>query len=530
MPQAEALNTQGQAKAKDEVISYNPATMEEIGRVKNMSREEVLKEMENAKKAYDEWAALSYRERGSFILRARAYLLEHLDELAEAISKDNGKPKVEALASDVLPICDLMQYFAHNTGRVLAPHKLNIGVWEYLLRSSYMEYHPLGVVGIIAPWNFPFSIPMGQIVMALMAGNCVLFKPSSSTPIVGAKIEEVFKAANLPDGVFTHLSGKSHVGSVLVESGVDKIFFTGSVGIGKKVMEMASKNLTPLNLELGGKCPMIVCEDADLEIASSGAVWGAFFNCGQVCASVERVYVHHAIAEKFISLVVKKTKKLRLGEGTNPDIDVGPLTTEGQLECVVAHVEDAKKRGAKILTGGEKEPSLKGYFYKPTVITGIDHSFACVKEETFGPTMPIMTFRTEEEAIRLANDTTFGLTASVWTKSSARGKSIARRVRAGTVMVNNCSYTHAICQTPWGGSKESGFGRSHSNMGLFELVEPHHVHVNGTYFMKEFWWFGYGKGLYAVLKKLSCTLTEGSLWGLVKALPSLIRGLLLPKY
>ena len=256
---------------------------------------------------------------------------------------------------------------------------------------------------------------------------------------------------------------------------------------------------------------MIVCHDAPLENAARAAVWGAFSNAGQVCASVERLYVDERIAEKFIHKVVEKTRKLKQGIGINPNHDIGPLTTEAQLKLVEEHVEDARSRGAAILTGGERNREFPGYFYKPTVLTGVNHEFRCVREETFGPLLPIMTFKTEEEAVTLANDSVYGLTASVWTKDLQRGRAIAKKIRTGTVAVNECTYTYALCQTPWGGLKQSGFGRTHGQLGLLELVHIQHIHENLTSGIKDFWWFGYNLKLYATLKYLSRNLT-GNAW------------------
>ncbi len=515
--------------ARKEVVAVNPATGEEIGKVPILTEAEVRAKVARARKAFETWSKTSFAERGEMILRARRYLISHMDKAALTISQDNGKPLSEALSCEVYPILDLMSYFAKNSHKLLKPKRIGIGVWNFFLRRSVIHFKPMGVIGIISPWNFPFSIPMGEIVMALMAGNCVLHKASSSTPIVGEKIEEILKAAGLPEGVFTNLPGNSTVGTALINAKVDKILFTGSVGIGKKVMEMASKHLTPVSLELGGKDPMIVLEDADVDVASSGAVWGAFANSGQVCASVERVYVHESIAGEFTNLVVEKTKQLRQGVGQEHQVDVGPMTTESQLREVEEQVEDARRRGAKILVGGERARGLKGWFYKPTVMTGVDHSFKAVREETFGPTMPIMTFKTVEEAVRLANDSVFGLTASVWTRDMGLGYRLAREIRAGTVTVNDCVFTHGIAQTPWGGSGDSGFGRTHSYLGLMEMVEPTHIHLNPVTFQKDFWWYPYNERLYTLLKRLSRTLTTADIWGIIRSVPDMIRIALLKK-
>ncbi len=498
------------------IIDRNPATLQPLGKIEVSSPEWVQKKFQDAKKAFPGWSKLSYSERATYLLKAKEYILEHLDELAQVISQDNGKPRVEALSSDIFPICELMDYFAKNAEKILKPEKVSIGMMALLGRRSKIYYQALGVVGIISPWNFPFSIPMSGVVMALMAGNCVLLKPADATALVGIKIEEIFQAAGLPKGVFSHLPGDASTGEALLDLPLDKVVFTGSVRVGKRVMERCAQNLIPCTLELGGKDPMIVCRDANLDNAASAAVWGAFMNSGQVCASVERLYVDQDVASEFTRLVVEKTKLLKQGPSTQTNNDLGPLTTEAQLKIVEAHVEEARQRGARIVTGGKRPENMKGYFYPPTVITGVDHSFNCVKEETFGPLLPIMTFRNEDEAIKLANDSEYGLTASVWTKDLKRGRQIAQQIRTGTVTLNECTYTHALCQTPWGGLKKSGFGRTHGKMGLHDMVHVLHIHENRLPGFKDFWWFGYDGQLYETLKFL-CKHYTGSLIDKCKA-------------
>lgn len=510
------------------IISVNPATLEEIGNVPITIPEAVSELVERARRAQPVWAALSYTERGSHLLKAREYLLNNINKFARTITEDNGKPLVESLTAEIYPIADLLYYFARNTKRLFKNTRICTGVWELMFRQSRIGYQPLGVVGIVSPWNYPFSIPAGTAAMALMAGNAVLLKPSSATPLVGNKIAELFESAGLPKDVFIHLPGDAATGQALIESKVDKVVFTGSVGIGKHVMATCAKNLTPCTLELGGKDPMIVRSDAQLEHASSGAVWGAFTNSGQCCASIERVYVHESVAEAFIQKVVDKTNKLRQGLGINYDTDIGPMTTESQLKTVEAQVEEAKKQGATILTGGERNTAFKGWFYKPTVLTNVDHTFTCVRDETFGPLMPIMTYRTDEEAIELANDSSFGLNAYIWTSDIKKGRHLARQLKCGTVVINDCVYTHALPQTPWGGIKESGFGRTHSKFGLLDLVNIHHIHTNPVTFIKDMWWYRYSESAYEIFRELTKKLT-GCWCKKITALPSLIRAILREK-
>jgi succinate-semialdehyde dehydrogenase/glutarate-semialdehyde dehydrogenase len=474
-----------------EIVSFDPATGEEVGRVPLASIEDVAEALKRARSSQPAWAEQSYRERGKLVMRARRIVLAEMEEIALLISRETGKPVAEAISMELAPTLDLMQFFARRTKQLLRAEKINIGQYGLMGRTSRIVYKPLGVVGIISPWNFPWAIPLGEVVMALMAGNAVVLKPSELTPLVGLKIADVFKRAGLADGLLQVLTGDGTTGAALTEAGVDKIMFTGSVATGKRVAQSAAKTLTPVVLELGGKDPMIVLEDAEVETAASAAVWGAFSNSGQACASVERCYVHESIARQFIESVVQKTRALKQDVGTGEDTDIGSMSSERQLNVVDEHVRDAVKRGANVLTGGKRAGSQRGAFYAPTVVTKVDHTMTVMREETFGPVLPVMTFKTEDEAVRLANDSVFGLTASVWTRDARRGRRIAERIEAGTVMVNEVLYTHGIAQTPWGGMKQSGLGRTHGRLGLLELVAPQHVHVNRIARLHDFWWFNY---------------------------------------
>jgi succinate-semialdehyde dehydrogenase/glutarate-semialdehyde dehydrogenase len=511
------------------IISKNPATGETLAEVPIRTPEDVHQAVARAWTAFPHWASRRFRERGRFILDARQYILDHLEEIVEIVYKETGKPKTEALSSDVMAVLDLMTYYAQNTEKLIRPERIPLGKYTLMGRSSYVQYEPLGVIGIISPWNFPFAIPVGEVVMALMVGNTVVLKPSEYTPLVGLKIGEIFQAVGLPDGVLNVLPGDGSTGAALAEANVSKIFFTGSLATGRKVMMAAAKHLTPVVLELGGKDPMIVCRDADLEVASSAAVWGAFANSGQICASVERCYVDEAVAEPFIAKVVMKTNRLRQGPSDRLDTDIGSLSNENQLRVVEDQVSEAIARGAEVLCGGERNRSLPGYHFKPTVLTNVDHTFSLMRDETFGPVLPIMSYTTEEEAIRLANDSRYGLTASIWTRDIQRAKKLAAHLEAGTIMINEVAYTHALPQTPWGGVKQSGIGRTHSKWGLIEMVQVEHVHINRMARTKDPWWYGYSQPLYQVLVEFSQKVTSPSWWDKLTALPVMLRGQRLKK-
>jgi acyl-CoA reductase-like NAD-dependent aldehyde dehydrogenase len=515
------MSTQTLSAAKQEIVSRDPATGEDLGRVPLTEAADVVAAVKLARRAQPAWAALSFKERGRIVLKVRELLLDEMDEVAKLISRETGKPTSEALAMEVVPTLDAIYYFAKNSESLLRPQKIDIGQYGLMGRSSRIVYRPLGVIGIISPWNFPLGTPAEEVVMALLAGNAVVLKPSELTPLIGLKIGELFERAGLPKGVVQVITGDGTTGAALIDAPVDKIMFTGSVATGRRVAALAAKHLTPVVLELGGKDPMIVFDDAHLENAARGAVWGAFANAGQACASVERCYVQESVAPKFIELVLAETKLLKQ-EGL--EADIGAISSERQLRIIEEHVAEAVRDGARVLTGGGT--NLKGLFYPPTVLTSVDHSMEVMREETFGPVLPMMTFKTEAEAVQLANDSVFGLTASVWTRDIKKGRRVAELIEAGTVMVNEVLYTHGIAQTPWGGVKQSGYGRTHGRLGLLELVTPQHIHVNRITFLPDVWWFRYDVAATRLFRGLARHFTTGSILKTSRLLPQMLRRML----
>ncbi len=505
----------------DEIISFNPATGAEVGRVPQTSADDVKAAVERGRAVFQIWKKTSFKERSAYIMRAREVLLTEMDAIARLISDESGKPVAEAFSMEIAPVLDLMQYFARNTEKLLKPAKIGIGLYALLGRTSKIIYHPLGVVGIIPAWNYPFSIPLGEAVMALMAGNTVVIKPSELTPIIGLKIGEIFEKAGFPVDCVQVVSGGGATGAALVEAAPDKIMFTGSVATGKKIAAAAAKNLTSVVLELGGKDPMIVFADANLELAAGAAVWGAFCNAGQSCSSVERLYVHESVADELTRKIVEKTRALQQDGGDKETTSVGAMSSEKQIKIVEDHIEDFRAAGANIEIGGRRNPALEGLFYEPTVITNANNDMRAMQEETFGPTLPIATFATEEDAIRLANDSEFGLTASVWTRDLAKGKRVAERIEAGTVCVNEVLYTHGIGQTPWGGFKNSGRGRTHGREGLLELVQPQHIHINKVSLVPDVWWMPYTPTAVETFRGFAKYFASGSVFQTAKLLPQL---------
>jgi len=525
-----------------EIVSTNPATGEEVGRARVTTPDEVRESVERARAAFTDWKRTLFVERHRLVMNAREVILAEMDQIAHLISDESGKPFAEAIAMEIAPVLDLMQYFARNAEKMLRPKRVGIGLYGLLGRSSKVVYHPLGVIGVIPAWNYPFSIPLGETVMALMAGNTIVIKPSELTPLVGLKIGEIFEKAGAPAGLVQIVTGGGETGAALVEAGPDKIMFTGSVATGKKILAAAAKNMTPVVLELGGKDPMIVFEDANLELAAGAAVWGAFCNAGQSCSSVERLYVHERIADELTRKIVAKTRELKIGPGDREDVSIGAMSSERQAKIVEDHVNDFRENGAKIEIGGKRnadalvrnegeartKPSEDAdknvrvpLFYEPTVISGATNGMRAMQEETFGPTLPIATFKTEEEAIRLANDSEFGLTASVWTRDRARGRRVAGQIEAGSVCINEVLYTHGIGQTPWGGFKNSGRGRTHGREGLMELVQPQHIHTNSIALLPDAWWMPYSSTAVETFRGFATKFASGSILKTAGLVPQL---------
>ena len=504
-----------------EIISRDPATGEEVGRAPLTLPEEVARAVGRARSSQAAWAATSFRARGRIILRARKIILGELDEIALLISRETGKPIAEAIAMEMAPGLDLMQYFARKTESLLQRERINVGLYGWMGRTSYLVHKPIGVVGIISPWNFPWATPLAEVVMGLMAGNAVVLKPSELTPLTALKIKEVLEQAGLPDELLQVVTGDGSTGAALIGAGVNKIMFTGSVATGRRVAEAAANYLIPVVLELGGKDPMIVLEDAHIENAARGAVWGAFANCGQSCAAVERCYVNETVLQKFTDAVVAETKRLQ--QSGDKQSDLGPMSSEQQLRVVERHVYEATAQGALALTGGERTSDAAGPFFPPTVLINVNQEMNVMREETFGPVLPIMKFKTDDEAIRLANDSLYGLTASIWTNDLARGKRIAEQIDAGTVMINEALYVHAVGQTPWGGVKHSGFGRTHGRAGLLELVNQQHIHVNHFAWVPDVWWFNYTPSSGKLFRSLARRFASGSIVQTLLVLPQMIR-------
>jgi acyl-CoA reductase-like NAD-dependent aldehyde dehydrogenase len=477
------------------IPSINPATGEVLGCFEKTTSSLLPDVVARARAAYANWSKIPISHRCAMLKVLRERIFSSRDALAGAIVQESGKPRAEALFADIFVALDTAEYFSMNAERMLQPEGVPHHNLAAKAKSGTLSYEPLGVIGIISSWNYPLAIPISQIVPAIVAGNAVVCKTSEFTPHCGALMERLFANAGFPEGLVTMVQGGGEVGQALIDAAPDKLLFTGSVETGRRVAEACAKRLIPTVLELGGKDAMIVLADADLEIAASGAVWGSYTNCGQVCLSVERIFVEQAVNESFAALCVEKTKKLRLGPGSDPATDVGPLIRPQHVQRMSALVEDAVARGAKVLCGGRARPDLGANFFEPTVIADVHSGARLFQEETFGPILAIQAVSNSEEAILRANDSPFALSASVWTSDAVRGKAIAARLRAGAVMVNDAISYFAIAEAPHGGCGLSGWGRTHGKAGLLEMVQTKYVDVDRLPSREKPWWYRYGAGL-----------------------------------
>ncbi len=475
------------------IVSVNPATGELIGQFECATEDSVQAAVERARCAQADWQALGPQRRIAILGKFQELLHRRKTEVAEWITRETGKPVVEALVTEVSVVLDAARFLIEHAQRLLRDDAVPHGNLATKLKRGRLLREPYGVIAIVSPWNYPFSIPATETLSALVAGNAVVLKPSELTPSCALELQSLLHAAGVPQDVFQLVLGDGSAGAALLQAEIDKLVFTGSVVTGKRIAAAAAQKLLPVVLELGGKDPMIVLEDADLDVASSAAVWGAFVNAGQTCLSVERCYVQRSVYDRFLDACTEKTVRLRVGKGMDPEMDVGPLIHERQLHIVETHVDDAKARGARVLAGGSRLADLGTNFFAPTVLADVTHDMRIMREETFGPVLPIMAFDTEQEAIRLANDSEYGLAASIWTRDRSHGESLARQIRAGTVMINDVVSCFAISEAPHGGVKASGIGRTHGAFGLNEMVWPKYVDLELLPRMKKVWWYGYGQ-------------------------------------
>ena len=489
--------------------------MDSVG---DLSAVPIKNQTERARRAGASWARSTFQERADCLGRLRNLIVDEMDTLAGCLNTVTGKPPVEAVMTELIPSVENLRYLEQNLSRVLSPEKRPTP-FSYRHSASYVERHPWGWVLILSPWNFPFQLSLVPMATALAAGNAVILKPSELSTAVGKTIESLFHRAGFPKDVVAVVPGDGQTGQQLIDEKPDLVFLTGGVETGKKVMAAAASHLIPVVLELGGKDPMIVFEDAPFERAVEGAVYGAFCNAGQVCVSTERLYVHKNLHDKFVAALVARTNALKIG--TTMDDDMGPLTNPRQAEIINRHIDDALQKGARLRT----ERWARGPLMGPVVLTNTNHTMAVMGEETFGPVLPVMSFKTEEEAVALANDSPFGLNASVWTRDLQRGRRVASRLAVGNCVVNDVLKNIGNPHLPFGGINQSGFGRYHGPEGLRAFTYEKSVMVNRGTAPRELNWFPYSQAVYenlriylhmSFLKKPLLAKLKG-LWGFMRA-------------
>ncbi len=499
-----------------ELESFSPLDGARLGAVPTVDPAEVQSVVDDVASVQPFWAGLPLADRARYMRRAGQAIIDQLDELAELLSREQGKPINESYVMELLPTIDSLRWLAEAGAGILEDERIPLPIFLKQKRARF-TYEPLGVVGVIAPWNYPWSIPFGEVAMALMAGNGVVLKPASLTPLIGARIQEVFERAGLPEGIVRTVHGGGAVGQALVESSAAKIFFTGSVEVGRGVGVECARRMKGSVLELGGKDAMIVCADAGLPNAISGCLWGGFANAGQTCSGIERVYVVEDVAERFIEGVIEGARELTVGDPLAWETEIGPMVSPEQLATVAELVDDAVAAGATLHCGGPEPP-----FFRPAVLTGVTPEMRLMREEIFGPVIPIVTVGSEDEAIALANDSEFGLGASVWTMNRAKGERIAGRLESGMVWVNDHMFSHGACSCSWGGMKDSGLGRSHSKFGLYECVNIKLVTWEPSR-TRDFWWHPYDEALGKAMRA-----SAKLLYGRDADKPGALRGGLVP--
>jgi acyl-CoA reductase-like NAD-dependent aldehyde dehydrogenase len=456
----------GVAHAGEEIAVENPATGQTAGTVPDLGAAAVSEMARRARIAQPAWEAYGFEGRGRILLRAQKWLMDNAEQVIETIVSETGKTFEDASLAEIGYAGNTFGFWAKNAPEYLADERVKSSQLLVKGKKLTLRYRPLGLIGVIGPWNYPLTNSFGDCIPALAAGNSVILKPSEVTPLTSLLMAEGLRECGLPDDVLQIATGRGETGAALVEE-VDMIMFTGSTRTGRKVAEAAAKRLIPASLELGGKDPMIVLSDADLERAANFATYYGMQNAGQTCISIERVYVEEPVYDEFVAKVSDKVRALRVGAPQGPgSVEVGAITFPPQLETIESHVADAIDKGARALTGGHAVAGVAGRFYEPTVLVDVDHTMKCMTEETFGPTLPIMRVADAEEAVRLANDSPYGLGASVFSRDTERGEQIARRLEVGAANVNDAMINYTALELPMGGAKASGLGSRHGAGGI----------------------------------------------------------------
>ena len=486
---ASPTTSDSRATSTPTIEVFAPATGERIGEVPVMSEREVQQIVQRARIAQRSWGARSVEERAERIAKLGEKLVARADELVDLLMREAGKPRNEALAHEVLTTVDLCHYYTRNASRILADRPIELHLLKH--RRSYLTHVPMGVIGVISPWNFPLVIPMGSVIEALIAGNAVVVKPSEVTPLIMMKARDIALDAGIPGDLFQVITGDGRTGAALIDAGIQKMIFTGAVSTGRRVGARCGEKLVPCVLELGGKAPLLALEDCDIELTARAIVNGGFANSGQVCISVERVLAHEAVHDRLVDRVVEMTRKLRQGDPCEGEVDVGAIIFPKQIDIAEAHIRDAVSKGAVVATGGQRKP-LAGNYFEPTVLTNCSNDMTVMRDEIFGPIVPIMKVHDDEEAIRIANDSHLGLNAYVFSRDTTRARRIGERIEAGTVMVNDVLSAYGAIEAPFGGIKDSGYGRVHSDESLRAMTYARHINYDRvTVPLNDLLWYPY---------------------------------------
>ena len=500
--QEKSAQTNGGAAAGTIAVE-NPATGQLITTVPIVGREELEQMAARAREAQPGWEAMGFEGRGRIMRRAQKWMVDNRERIVEVVVSEAGKTHEDAQLADWGHVVAALGFWAKQ-----GPHYLedeHVPSWNNPVvagKKLIIRHAPVGLVGVIGPWNYPITNSFGDCVPALVAGNSVILKPSEVTPLSSQLMEEMMRECGIPENVFQVATGDGSTGAALIDQ-VDCLMFTGSTKTGKAVAKAAADRLIPCYLELGGKDPMIVLADANLDRAANAAAFYSMNNGGQVCISVERVYVEEPIYDEFVQKVTENVRKIRQGnpDGGTGTVDVGAVTFPPQLDIVDSHVKDAVEKGAKILVGGHPRPGA-GRFYEPTVLVDVDHSMKIMTEETFGPTLPIMKVKDAEEALRMANDSVYGLQASVWTRDTNRGETLARQVEAGVVTVNDAQVNYSALNLPMGGWKTSGLGTRHGAAGIRKYTKVQSLLVTKLAPKRDVHMFPYSKGRTKALARM----------------------------
>ena len=512
---AESAETQVEEPAGPEtIVCTNPATGERIDEIDAVGPEQVGEAVQRSREAQAHWSRLPVDERAEYLLEAREELLDHRGELRDLVIEETGKAQPDAMA-ELLILFDTLGYYARKGPELLEDERLDL----HLLKNKRVtvQHAPAGIVLNIAPWNYPLDLSISPAIPALIAGNSVIIKPSEWTPLTAIRAAEIINRAGLPDGLLQVVPGYGDTGAALIDE-ADAVSFTGSVSTGRKVSVEAAKNLVPCTLELGGKDPSIVLDDANVERAVNGSVWGAFFNCGQTCMSVERVFVDETVYDEFCERAVQLTRRLRQGVPSETQVDVGAITFPKQLDIIEEHVEDAVEKGARILTGGKRREISGGNFYEPTILVDVTPEMLVMREETFGPVMPIMEVPSAAEAIRLANDSPYGLNASIWSTDRQRAQRLARQLESGNVCINDVIASYVAIEAPYGGVKQSGVGRRKGIWELEDFTEPKTIMEDIIGMNREPFWYPYSDKLINGVDKAFEALFRRGITGKIKGL------------